>query len=341
MKTTLLLLFTISIIGAARYTQDHDHSGHSWLGDKSAFKYNTIKVKTLEKSLELKSHKKMLALGIDEYISEIDEQYLRNKLEMLSGSTVTTLGDTIRERKTQKGKSFALNFLASEFEKNGFVVTRQKLKTSGFPRGEVINLIAEKKSTHPDAGLVILTAHYDSVGNSGANDNGSGTIGTLAIAKSLSKQTFKHTLRIVAFDKEETGLKGSKAFVKALSTEDKARIIGNINFEMMGTNSRDDGVFHIIDCDREDSKHLTNAVIETISDFNLPITNNPGCTDRSDHASFWKAGIPAIVISENFFGGDSDRCYHKRCDVVDDRLNFSYMKNITHAVYGAVSTLLQ
>lgn len=338
MKAIIVLLLTSFLVNIS---YSHDHLGHSWLGDKKAFEYTSTHSEVFKANLKSNRLNKSGFRFYDDFIREIDEQYLKTKLELLSGSIATSSGDIISERRTTRKKTIALDFLTREFEALGFVVTRQKLRTSGFPRGEVINLIAEKKSTHPDAKTVILTAHYDSVGNAGANDNGSGTIGTLAIAKTLSKQTFKHTLKIVAFDKEESGLKGSKAYVKALSATEKSNIIGNINFEMMGTNSRGDGAFHIIDCDRADSKHLTKALTETIRDQNIPIVNNPGCTDRSDHASFWKAGIPAVVISENFFGGDSDRCYHKKCDIVDERLNFSYMKNITHTVYGAIVKLLE
>jgi hypothetical protein len=47
------------------------------------------------------------------------------------------------------------------------------------------------------------------------------------------------------------------------------------------------------------------------------------------------------VISENFFGGDADPCYHAKCDVMDERLDYNYMSNILSAVLDASETLLR
>ncbi len=146
-------------------------------------------------------------------------------------------------------------------------------------------------------------------------------------------------MRFVAFDQEEIGLVGSKFYVKE-EIEDKNKIIGNINLEMMGTNSRGDSAFHIIDCEREDSVFMTKEILNKIKTLGLPLVHVPGCTGRSDHGSFWKAGIGAVVLSENFFGGDSDDCYHRSCDVVDSRLNFTYMKNISLAALATVIEIL-
>jgi hypothetical protein len=316
----------------------HNHHDHSWLGDKSGYLYNQTQKSNLKNNLIKMSKSGVTA---DEYISEIDETYLKSKLELLSGAKDVNLGGTlgtvrITERKSKNGRTLAREFLANEYRELGYDVSMDNFGGT-FSKGA--NFVAKKVSNHPAAKVLVLTSHIDSVGNAGANDNGSGTISALAVARALSSQTFKHTIIIVGFDKEESGLVGSKAYVKKITN--KEEIIGNINFEMMGTNSRNDGVFHIIDCDRADSKYLSSAITSTIDNYNLPLAINPGCTTRSDHASFWKADLPAIVISENFFGGDSDRCYHKSCDIVDERINFTYMRHITYAIYGAIVQLLQ
>jgi hypothetical protein len=85
---------------------------------------------------------------------------------------------------------------------------------------------------------------------------------------------------------------------------------------------------------------MSQAMESAISWHKLGLTKVAGCTKRSDHASFWKAKIPAIVISENFFGGDSDKCYHKACDKFDSRLDFNYMEKIGTSVATTVYELL-
>ena len=199
--------------------------------------------------------------------------------------------------------------------------------------------MAEKLGKKDPKKVLILSSHIDSVKNRGANDNGTGTIGLLAVAKELAKKDYDFTVRILGFDKEEIGLVGSDAYVAAL--QDKAKLIGNINFEMMGVNARKDGAFHVIDCNKTNSVFLTDAIKSSIANQGLPLTVVKACTDRSDHASFWRHKLPAVVISENFFGGDGDACYHAKCDIMDERLDYNYMSYILSAVLDASEALLK
>jgi len=241
------------------------------------------------------------------------------------------------ERGSNANLDLTRTFLAEEYKKIGFEVSLQ-------PFGTGTNFIAEKKGTSTSEKILILSSHIDSVGNKGANDNGTGTIGALTVSQELAKNNYPYTIRVLGFDREEKGLVGSDAYVATI--KNKAQIIGNINFEMMGFHRKNDGGFHVIDCERPfllgtPSEKLSLEIKNSISKLGLPLKVVKACTNRSDHASFWRAKIPAIVISENFFGGDADPCYHSKCDVVDERLNFSYMESIMEAVLDATEALLQ
>ncbi len=267
--------------------------------------------------------------------SEVDMDFFKEKLLILTGETAFK-GEFITERKSNQKLDLARSFLKEEYEKLGFTVSLH-------PFGSGTNIIAEKMGTLNPEKVLILSSHIDSVGNKGANDDGSGTIGLLAVAKNLAKKNLPITIRILGFDREEVGLKGSDAYVATIT--DKKNIIGNINFEMMGHNGRKDGAFHVIDCNSsifggnrpiENSLFLSEAMRASIAKKNLDLTITKACTDRSDHASFWRHKIPAIVISENFFGGDGDPCYHARCDVVDERLDYEYMGKILTALQASI-----
>lgn len=265
--------------------------------------------------------------------TRLDMEFFKEKLSVLSGEKPYLFEGsevTISERKSQKNLNFARAFLAEEYQKLGFTVSNQ-------PFGSGTNFIAEKIGTVNPEKVLILSSHIDSVGNKGANDNGTGTIGLLAVAKELAKANYGATIRILGFDREEVGLKGSDAYVATIT--EKENVIGNINFEMMGVNSREDGAFHLIDCSRKESLFLSDAIKSSISGLALELSVVKTCTDRSDHASFWRKKIPAVVISENFFGGDADPCYHSRCDVMDERLNYDYMAKILSAVLDASEKL--
>lgn len=260
----------------------------------------------------------------------IQMDYFKEKLKVFA----------MGERKSPQGLDQARAFLKKEYEALGFV-------TSHHPFGGGINFIAEKKGSKDSERVLILSSHIDSVGNIGANDNATGTIGALTIARELSKNEYPFTIRIVGFDREERGMQGSAAYVATIS--DKRKIIGNINLEMLGYHAKNDGGFHLIDCDKNIiwnvsqpfsdflSAEVRNSILALALDLHVVKT----CTGRSDHASFWEAKIPAIVISENFFGGDADPCYHSKCDVLDERINYEYIAKILEASLHAVEKLLQ
>lgn len=287
------------------------HEDHDWREDYMAF-LSVEYPMPVSKRIMPKSFRPLS-------LSRLDMEYFKDKLAILSSV----------ERKSNKGLDFARGLLKQEYEKIGFQVSLQ-------PFGTGTNFIAEKKGTLVPERVLILSSHIDSVGNMGANDNGTGTIGLLTVAQELAKKNYGATIRILGFDREERGLVGSDAYV---ATIDKNSIIGNINFEMMGYHSKNDGGFHVIDCDKEHSLFLSRAIKESITDLSLALTPVKTCTDRSDHASFWRKKIPAVVISENFFGGDGDPCYHDKCDIMDERLNYSYMKNILDAVLDATEKI--
>ncbi len=310
---TLLLLSSMMLMSFA-----FAHDGHDWRMDYEAY-LNLNYQAPLNKSFgHLRAPKRL------------DMSFFKEKLEIFASV----------ERKTNKNLDVARAFLTEEYKKLGFEVSLH-------PFGSGTNFIAEKKGTKNPEKVLVLSSHIDSVGNKGANDNGTGTIGVLAVAKELAKNDYAFTVRVLGFDREEVGLKGSDAYVAAIAY--KKAIIGNINFEMMGHNSRNDGAFHVIDCERPffvdatglGSQVLSAKVKESIATLGLDLNVVKTCTNRSDHASFWRHKIPAIVISENFFGGDADPCYHASCDIVDERLNYGYMEKILEAVLDSTEKLLK
>jgi len=79
--------------------------------------------------------------------------------------------------------------------------------------------------------------------------------------------------------------------------------------------------------------------MKSVFELGLNLRKVPACTNRSDHASFWRYNKPAIVVSQNFFGGDSTPCYHRTCDRID-MIDFDYMTKITKALSHAVANVV-
>lgn len=259
--------------------------------------------------------------------STIDTKYLMDSLVIFSGEKDVVLGN----RGNSEGREAGRKFLREEFESFGFTVTDHAY-------GSGTNLVAERIGK--SGKVLIVSAHYDSVDNAGADDDGTGVVALLATAKLLNGKELKHTVRFVAFDQEEVGLVGSAAYAKSIVAKgEKLDILGDVQMEMMGYNARNDGKFHVISCDRPDSQFMVVAFEAVVAKLGTGLSITRACTDRSDHASFWKQNIPAIVMSENFFGGDSNPCYHRKCDKID-RMHIPYFEKVAEASANLVSSLV-
>lgn len=82
---------------------------------------------------------------------------------------------------------------------------------------------------------IVLSAHYDSVPRSpGAGDNASGCGVAIAAAADLRRTPLSHTVRVVLFDGEETGLNGSEGWLRGRKREERQRVLANLNLEMLG-----------------------------------------------------------------------------------------------------------
>ena len=204
------------------------------------------------------------------------------------------------------------------------------------------NVIAESRTGDPRK-KVMLGAHLDSVpAGPGINDNGSGTAALLEIAEEMSKLTRGRANRLtnqVAFafwGAEESGLIGSTDFVKNLSPGQKARILANLNFDMLGSPNYArfiyDGDGDAFGTTGPPGSDAIEALFEGWF-ASEGLASEPTAFDgRSDYGPFIEAGIPAGGLFTGaegvkteaqvaLYGGDAgswfDPCYHQACDTLD------------------------
>jgi Zn-dependent M28 family amino/carboxypeptidase len=260
---------------------------------------------------------------------------MRQDLESLSGArpiVVDGQSFTLVNRATNDNKTKARAWLRANYETLGYTVTEHRYSSG-------VNLIAEKKSEHPvDDQIFMVTGHLDTVQTAGADDDGSGVISSLSVARALREIHIGRTIRFVAFDEEERGLLGSAAYARELQKNGEISKVSVLNIEMTGYDSDNNGDFHTIDCNENSSPQLSRALLSAIAAEGIKLKKVDACTTRSDHAVFWDYNRPAIVISQNFFGGDGNPCYHRTCDTVA-KVNFDYMMKMTQAAANAVANL--
>lgn len=309
----------------------HNHSDHLWTADESAYQsYRLVPASTWPSTREPNPPAPTPPSPnptAPPRTSAIDTKYLVESLAILSGEKDTVLAN----RGKPEGRDAARKFLKEEFESFGFKVTEHAFRSGA-------NIVAERLGK--SGKILIVSAHFDSVNNAGADDDGTGVVAMLATAKLLRGKELKHTVRFVAFDQEEIGLVGSAAYAKSLvENGERANVLGDVQMEMMGYNSRNDGRFHVISCDRPDSQFMVDTFTAVVAELNTGLVITRACTTRSDHSSFWDNGMPAIVMSENFFGGDATPCYHQKCDKMD-RMHIPYFEKVAQASANVVLNLV-
>ncbi|MBU5481449.1 M28 family metallopeptidase [Blautia sp. MSJ-19] len=175
------------------------------------------------------------------------------------------------------------------------------------------NIIVTKKSSMDTAKNLIISAHYDSAEDSaGANDNGSGVVAVLELARILKDTEMPYDIKFILFSGEEKYMLGSRWYAGNLTEDEQKQIIGVINIDtiaeksdlgymaMIEGNKRPDD----IEYDDEGLKKLAelnqNSMSElfTSSDrFYLTMASN------SDHYPFALLDIPAVSIVQDWQDG--------------------------------------
>ena len=266
---------------------------------------------------------------------------LKKKLSELSGAKEVSIGQKrtrISERGSKQGRQDALHYLRAEYENLGYTVRFEEFSSRRGRSGA--NIIAERLGQDPSK-IFVVSSHIDSAGNAGADDDGSGTIAALAIAAAIKDLPLKYTVRFIGFDLEEVGIVGAAAHARNLvDAGEMQNIVGDFHLEMTGYDGDGDGAYHIVYCRENRSGHIKDIILDTATQADLDVRYVKACTSRSDHSVFWRHNRPAIVISQNFFGGDSNPCYHRRCDTVDN-LDFDYMEKLTQLSALSVARIIK
>jgi Zn-dependent M28 family amino/carboxypeptidase len=221
------------------------------------------------------------------------------------------------------GWQAAQDLCADRFASAGFTVERQSYGTGVNVIGTRVGAAATPR--------VILSAHYDSVENcAGADDNASGVAGLLEAARVLGPASFGGTLVVACWDEEESGMIGSAAYAATASGPIDVAFV----FEMIGYRSfvpgsqslptgfdvlfpqqttalaqRGDPGDFIATIADPSAQASAAAYAASAPALSLPVMtlevpesllDSPLVADlrRSDHASFWSVGAPAIMVTD-------------------------------------------
>ncbi|MGF1523813.1 MAG: M28 family peptidase [Leptolyngbyaceae cyanobacterium] len=250
-------------------------------------------------------------------------------------------------------------YIRSTLEQYG-VVEQHTFSVRGRKHTNYVLKLQPQNSAHQNRPPILVGAHYDTVpGSPGADDNASGVAALLEIARYVSEHPSAYPLWCVAFDMEEYGLLGSRAYALALKRiQQPIRLM--LSLEMLGY------------CDsRPNSQQYPVPVLKWLypstGDF-IGLIGNPAAildlmrlkrcvkkagsacewlpvpqqgklipdVRRSDHAPFWDLGYRAIMVTDTSFLRNPH--YHKRSDRIET-LNLPFMTQVCQGLMTGLTSL--
>jgi putative aminopeptidase FrvX len=252
-------------------------------------------------------------------------------LAALTGETEITPGLKLANRFDIANKRAARDYIAATLKELGLTPQRQAYGT------ESENVYAELKCGKPGSDAIVLGAHYDSVRVApGANDDGTGVVTVLGVARSLMRSKPKlHDVIFVFFDEEERGLVGARNFAEMLKSANRA-VHSVTTIDQVGWDSNHNRAIElelpfdgIVDIYKQAAARLKMDII-------IHTTTETG----SDHTAFRRLGFKAVGVTEEYRNKDTTPYYHKATDTYAT-VDFDYVASTTRLVAEAMRGLTQ
>lgn len=249
------------------------------------------------------------------------------------------------------GHFFVQQYIRQQLEQWGTVET-DEFQVRGKTHQNLILNLPGSTSGGKQKPLILIGAHYDAVpGSPGADDNATGVAALLELARAFAAQPARYPVRLVAFDLEEYGLVGSSEYAAQLRQQQlPLRLM--ISLEMLGyCNSAPGSQRYPAGLERfypnrgdfialvgnlptiPDLIRLSRSIRKVGVPSEWLPTFNKGLivpqTRRSDHASFWDQGYPAMMVTDTAFLRNPH--YHKASDRIET-LDLDFLTGVCHGL---------
>lgn len=210
---------------------------------------------------------------------------------------------------------------------------------------------------------IIVGAHYDVCDNQpGADDNASGVVALLELAKRFKAQELHHRIDLVAYTLEEppffkTEFMGSYVHSKYLK-EHSIHVLGMVSIEMIGYFKDDNksqkypiGLLSLFYGNKGDyitlvkkfgAGRFANRFTQLFKSTNQIKTKEfiapkilPGI-DFSDHLNYWLFGYSALMITDTSFYRNPN--YHQSTDTIDT-LDLQRMSKVINSIFQTLVSM--
>jgi hypothetical protein len=221
----------------------------------------------------------------------------------------------------------------------GFLLPGRPWKTA-YP--DAANVIGRVAGADPRAKALVVSAHYDHLGVAdgvpypGADDNASGVAALLAIARVVHAHPLRHPVVLAAFDGEELGLEGAKAFLQHPPLPLSAMAL-NVNFDMVSRNDRNEifaaGTYHYPWLTPILEEVRRQSAVKLLFGHDRPMRTSGMVEDwtlQSDHGAFHEMGVPFV-----YFGVEDHPDYHQPTDTAD-KIDPAFFTRVAEMLMDAV-----
>ncbi|MBP5975122.1 M28 family peptidase [Brasilonema sp. CT11] len=257
------------------------------------------------------------------------------------------------------GHFFVQEYIRQQFAQWGSVEIHTFKVGSKTCQNLILNLPSQPEFQKGDLPPILIGAHYDAVpGTPGADDNATGIAVLLELARIFASVPTKYPLRLVAFDMEEYGLLGSTEYAAYLKQEQQSlRLM--ISLEMLGYCDQtpgsqsyppflkylypNSGDFIALIGNWRTIRDLI-CISRSIRKVGVPSqwlpVPNRGLivrqTRQSDHAPFWDAGYPAMMVTDTAFMRNPN--YHKSSDTINT-LDLDFLTGVCQGLESGIRRL--
>ena len=181
-------------------------------------------------------------------IGQVDQERILTDLRYLTGIEPMCISEgcyTILDRETGSNNlAWVKKYIYEQLIALGYFVETQDWSLRGYSDQ---NLIARKPGTTHPGEEVVFIAHLDGYlsGNPAADDDASGVVCLLELARILSTRSLNRTVVLIFSSGEEYGALGSYSYVHQLTEEEISTIKYLISIDMIGYDSDNDGAMEL------------------------------------------------------------------------------------------------
>jgi hypothetical protein len=189
--------------------------------------------------------------GVWTVVGQVSKDRLLTDLRRLTGVEQVCLDHgcyTITNRTTGSvGLQWAQDYVYQQLTDLGFTVQVQDWTLNGY---QDQNLIVRYPGQVTPEDEIYFVAHMDGVNSPAADDNASGTVDLLELARVISHRKYEKTIVLLFSAGEENGTLGVKYYLDHLTPSQLAAIKYVINVDMVGYDNNKDGIMELFNGDQ-------------------------------------------------------------------------------------------